>query len=327
VAVPGRQRAALTQHAPDRTFTAIHQFTYGGTHQLLNPLGLTLGADGNVYGLTRSGGKGCGGAFRMTTEGKSYKVLHVFNCKTEGTPGSYAWLTQSADGNFYGTTAVTSQGSGTVFKMTPAGTVTVIHAFVNAGQDGFAPTGGLTLASNGAFYGTTPTGNDTAHAGTIFRIAPGDVYEVLFRFPMDQQIGDPVTPPVERNGWLYGQASGGTNEPYAGVIYKVDLDGGNYQLAHEFDGTGDGEAPSASLYLASDGTLYGTTGAGGAHDQGTLFSIAVDDSLALLHVFGDVAGDGRDARTSLSQLPDGTLVGSTLNGGTAGFGTTFWYAP
>jgi uncharacterized repeat protein (TIGR03803 family) len=324
----GSNGGTIYRIAPDRTFTAIHHFTYAGAHQLLGPVGVTLGADGNLYGLAREGGKGCGGAFRMTTAGKAYKVLHVFNCAKEGTPNAFTWLTQAADGNFYGNTQTTSgQGYGTVFKMTPAGAVTVIHTFVDADQDGKGPLGGLTLASNGAFYGTTQTGNDTAFGGTIFRIAPGDMYEVVFRFPVDQQIGGPRSPPVERDGSLYGSAMGGTDVPYAGVIYSIDLDGSNYRIAHEFDGATDGDSPVAPLYLALDGRLYGTTTGGGAHDLGGLFSIAADETFASLRDFGDDPGDGRNSEAGLVQLPDGTLVGSTFGGGAAGFGTTFWYLP
>jgi uncharacterized repeat protein (TIGR03803 family) len=326
----GSNGGTVYKIAPDRTFQAMHHFTYGGARALLGPLGLTLAADGQIYGITEFGGKGCGGAFRMTTEGKGYKVIHVFNCRTEGTPGNYTWLTQGSDGNFYGTTAYTNRDGGTIFKMNPTGIVTVIHTFVNVNHDGLNPLAGLTLASNGTFYGTTRSGG-VHGAGTIFRVSPGDVYEVILNFS-GYEGGAASSPPVEWKGHLYGPAAGG--ETYdAGVVYKTDLDGANYQIVHEFSGGADGGGPIAPLYLARDGKLYGTTFQGGANTHykalgdGVLFAISDDETFDVLHSFGGSDSDGIDPIATLSQLPDDSFIGSTMNGGTGGSGITYWFTP
>jgi uncharacterized repeat protein (TIGR03803 family) len=72
----------------------------------------------------RPPGRGCGTVFRMTAVG-TVTVLHAFAGGVDGeTPESA--LIQAADGNFYGTTAYGgASDAGTVFRMTPAGTMMV----------------------------------------------------------------------------------------------------------------------------------------------------------------------------------------------------------
>ena len=98
----------------------------------------------------------------------------------------------ATDGNFYGTT--TNGGAnncnspcGTVFKITPAGTLTTLHSF--AGTDGASPFAGLVQAGDGNFYGTTHSGgannndnNCSNGCGTVFRITPGGTLTTLYSF-------------------------------------------------------------------------------------------------------------------------------------------------
>jgi uncharacterized repeat protein (TIGR03803 family) len=75
---------------------------------------------------------------------------------------------QGSDGNFYGTTyAGGANGDGTVFKITPSGTLTTLYNF--AGSDGVAPLAGLVQGSDGNFYGTTQQGGAN-NVGTVFRL-------------------------------------------------------------------------------------------------------------------------------------------------------------
>jgi uncharacterized repeat protein (TIGR03803 family) len=77
---------------------------------------------------------------------------------------------QATDGNFYGTTSESSPGSGTVFKITPAGTPTTLYVFDVT--DGYYSLASLVQATNGNFYGTTSSGG--AHgAGTVFSLSVG----------------------------------------------------------------------------------------------------------------------------------------------------------
>jgi uncharacterized repeat protein (TIGR03803 family) len=90
-------------------------------------------------------------------------------------------LIQGSDGNFYGTTF---QGgafnNGTVFQLTPAGTLTVLHDFAG-GTDGAAPLAGVIQAADGNFYGTTSQGG-ASNAGTVFQLTPTGALAVLHEF-------------------------------------------------------------------------------------------------------------------------------------------------
>src|SRR6267378_3149959 len=129
---------------------------------------LIQGTDGNFYGTTANGGAFSAGTVFQLTPAGTLTVLHEFAGGTDGA-APVAGLIQAADGNFYGTT---SQGgasnAGTVFQLTPAGTLTVLHEFAG-GTDGAAPVAGLIQAADGNFYGTTTQGG-ASNAGTVFQL-------------------------------------------------------------------------------------------------------------------------------------------------------------
>jgi uncharacterized repeat protein (TIGR03803 family) len=94
-------------------------------------------------------------------------------------------LTQGTDGNLYGVTEAGAvgpcgpYGCGTIFKMTPAGSLTTLHIFCSKPDcaDGAAPIGPLSLLEDGNLYGTTwgggnPNCDEGVGCGTIFRITP-----------------------------------------------------------------------------------------------------------------------------------------------------------
>jgi uncharacterized repeat protein (TIGR03803 family) len=90
-------------------------------------------------------------------------------------------------------------------------TLTVLHDFNKL--DGSYPTNGLLLASDGNFYGTTPTGgpgsNNNADFGTVFRITPAGAFTNLVNFTSDNGT-NPYAPPIEgSDGDLYGTTAGG----------------------------------------------------------------------------------------------------------------------
>ena len=183
---------------------------------------LVQGSDGNFYGTTGAGGNyDDGTVFKMTPAG-TLTTLYSFQ---GGSDGAYpfAGLVQGMDGNFYGTTyrggnpACSGQGCGSVFMITPSGTLTTLHRFDDL--DGQAPRGGLMQASDGNFYGTTEWG------------------------------GGPRW--CNENGW-----------DGCGTVFRI-TPSGTLTTLHNFDLT-DGESPVSALIQASDGNLYGTTWAGGS---------------------------------------------------------------
>jgi uncharacterized repeat protein (TIGR03803 family) len=151
--------------------------------------GLVQGADGNLYGTAATGGNtgcfggGCGTVFQLSLSG-TLTTLHIFDF-TDG-EGPYAGLVQGTDGDFYGTTAFGGaydncytngpQGCGTIFQITPSGTLTTLHNF--AGTDGYGPYGELLQDTDGNFYGTTLDGGDGSNCGnngcgTVFSLSVG----------------------------------------------------------------------------------------------------------------------------------------------------------
>jgi uncharacterized repeat protein (TIGR03803 family) len=232
------------------------------------------GADGALYG-TAVGGSSLyarfpGVVFRFDPADGSYRILHTFTIADGRDPTGR--LFEAADGFFYGTT---NQGGasrcGVVYKVNAAAEFALLHAFDF--NDGCEPKAGVFRASDGFFYGTTEKG--AGGYGEIFRMdATGNV-TVLHRFgPYSAGGLSPDTNPVEVSpGVFYGVTPlGGSVHPSYGIVYRMDSSGST-SVVHEFSGP-DGIAPHASLTVASDGMLYGSTSVGGAYGLGTLFRLA-----------------------------------------------------
>jgi uncharacterized repeat protein (TIGR03803 family) len=157
----------------DGVETILYSFT-GGTDGR-NPVGaLTSDNQGNLYGTTSLGGfgTGFGTVFKLDMSGSEI-VLHSFG----QTPGDgsqpLAGLVRDSVGNLYGTTQYGGMyGEGTVFKLDPSGSVTILHSFA-WGTDGAFPNSGLVLDAAGSLYGTTVEGGDpVCDCGTVFKIVP-----------------------------------------------------------------------------------------------------------------------------------------------------------
>ena len=109
-----------------------------------------------------------------------FDVLHAFAPKA-GASNPRASLIQATDGNFYGTTSGGVSGLGTVFRMTPSGAVTVLHAFTGRPTDGANPMAALIEAADGTFYGTTSAGG-ASNNGTVFQLTPSGTVTILHAF-------------------------------------------------------------------------------------------------------------------------------------------------
>jgi uncharacterized repeat protein (TIGR03803 family) len=203
-----------------------------------------------------------------------------------------------------------------------------------SGEDGSWPQG-VVEGGDGILYGTTQVGGRPGSAeyatgsGTVFKVnKDGSGYAVLHRFP--GLSGDGISPWAGlvqgRDGALYGTTlGGGTNG--AGTVFKLNKDGSGYAVLHSFpDSVMDGANPMAGLLAGSDGWFYGTTDGGGTSSarNGTVFKLKPGGSgYKVLHDFPEIPGDGRFPRSSLVEGRDGTLYGTTQNGGTDDAGTVF----
>jgi uncharacterized repeat protein (TIGR03803 family) len=246
-------------------------------------------------------------------------------------------LVQGTDGNLYGTTV--SGGTdevGTVFKVTPGGTLTTLHSFAGADvnpADGAYPWSGLVLGTNGVFYGTTLEGGANNH-GTVFSMTKAGVVTILHSFcSVGSDCSDgsgPEAPLVQAaDGTFYGSTAGGGANTY-GTVFSITA-AGKLTTLYSFcsvNGSAaclDGQDPEGALIQASDGTFYGTTSEGGANGAGTVFSITSGGTLTTLYSLCSVNGfidgnpvaclDGDSPQSALVQAGNGNFYGTTPGGG------------
>jgi len=334
---------------PSGTFTTLHSFD--GTDGD-GPYGFLFQAtNGDIYGtvqdgganLTLCGGFGCGTVFKITPTG-TLTTLYNFCVQTNCTDGSVPLtnLVQAADGDFYGTTysgganCVPAGGCGTVFKITPSGTLTTLYSFCSQSgcTDGDYPLAGLVQAPSGNFYGTTASGGTsnacTGGCGTIFKITPSGTLTTLHSFDATDGT-EPRWLIQGSNADFYGATIlGGTSTACTsgcGTVFKI-TPSGTFTTLHSFDGT-DGAKPVLALQ-AADGKFYGTAHLGGASTActggcGTIFKITPGGKLTTLYSFSGTDGS---SPVGLIQDTNGRFFGSTEAGGsstacTGGCGTVF----
>jgi uncharacterized repeat protein (TIGR03803 family) len=237
----------------------------------------------------------------------------------EGEVGSFAALVQGSDGNFYGTTGGDNfSNSGTIFRVTPKGTLTTLITFND--NDVF-PQGSLVQGSDGNFYGATE-GGGTNGDSTIFKMTPAGVFTILVSFT-GANGADPTGLVQGSDGNFYGTTlTGGSTYVSArnsgdGTVFKMTPAGVVTTLA-SFTGA-NGANPVAALVQGSDGNFYGTTSAGGStyvdslnRGDGTVFEVTPAGVLTTLASFTGANGAGP---TGLVQGSDGNFYGTTSAGG------------
>jgi uncharacterized repeat protein (TIGR03803 family) len=299
---------------PSGKQTTLHSFEGADGSQPL--AGLVQATNGDFYGTTNMGGsKGYGVIFKITPSG-ALTTLHSFCSRSGCTDGAnpFATLVQGIDGNLYGTTlgGGSAKGFGTVFKITPSGTLTTLHSFCaqSGCPDGQFPQTGLVQATNGNLYGTTISGGAYGN-GTIFKITTSGMLTTLYS--VCSQSGCPdgnylIAGLIQAtDGNLYGMMDvGGANG--AGTIFKVTLSGTLTTLYNFCSQSGcpDGQYPGGGLVQATDGILYGTTADGGANGEGTVFSLSVG-----LRPFVETEPTAAKVGEAV------TILGTTLTGATA----------
>lgn len=215
-----------------------------------------------LWGLTNSQGPGGGGtAFSIGSTGADFTLRKIFT-KAPGSP--MGDLVQGRDGYFYGMTR--QQGEyvsnlyGTVFKISPAGTLTVLKSF--GFYDGAYPAGNLVQGQDGDFYGMTEHGGKDFRTsfGTIFKISPEGKHTVLKHLSDSEGANPRGSLVLARDGNFYGMTSSGGNHGQ-GTIFKISP-AGSYTVLKHFTGA-DGSYPYGSLVQGRDGDFYGMTSGGG----------------------------------------------------------------
>src|ERR1039457_6747471 len=307
--------AATAITLPAQTFTTLHSFD--GTDGATPLAGLVQATNGDGYGTTSQGGanvcadfSNCGTVFRITPSG-TLTTLYSFCAQSGCADGYYPYDTpvQASNGDFYGTTPGGGANSygGTVFKITPSGTLTTLYSFCSQGSypicpDGAQPFAGLRQAADGDLYGTTQFGGANSYGGTVFKITSSGTLTTLYSFCSQSGCPDGTGPypglVQDTNGDFYGTTfSGGSacdgtvcrlsvglgafvkmRPPFGEVGAAVKILGTNLTGATSVSFTG-----TAAVFTVVSPSLITTTVPAGASSgkvqvvttSGTLSSIAV----------------------------------------------------
>lgn len=241
-------------------------------------------------------------------------------------------LVQGRDGKLYGTTESGGipgniNATGTVFKLTPGppAKLTSLHSFhQNTGDgDGQYPNSGVTLATNGAFYGTTEQGG--TNTGIAFKItASGTLSKYNFTNP-SQQGDEPAGGLLQAaNGLFYGTTSKG-GPGGCGTIFKMTAAG---VITPLYDFTAGCGGPFGNLIQGTDGNIYGTNWTGGKFNNGWIFKIDPSGNVSDVYDFQGQPNDGANPGAGLLEGSDGNFYGTTCFGGNApNGGTVFRLTP
>ena len=291
------------------------------------PLGLTLDAHGNLYGTTKEGGNGggLGTVFEIATGAGGIGTgafSTIVNFSGPNGNGPATGLTLDAQGNFYGATEGGGASNiGSVFKIA-AGTNSLSTVASFNGANGSTPApyqGYLTLDAQGNIYGATA--GTTSINGTVFKVAAGSgtisTVATLGLGNFGQPEGGVV---LDSKGNIYGTTIG-SGPDLAGSVFKISAGTGNLSIIANFNGT-NGDYPSGNLTIDSQGNLYGTTVAGGAFGDGSVFEIAAGTS-AITTLFSFNGADGYEPQAGLTLDARGDLYGTTEAGGANHAGTVF----
>jgi len=261
-------------------------------------------------------------ASAATLRAQTYTDLYNLGSNS-GDPTDPAWMglfAQGRDGNLYSTTATGGTiNCGTVFQLTPAGKLTVLYSFMNK-NDGCFPNSGLTLGTDGSFYGTTSAGGSTG-AGTIFKITSNGTFTLLHTFNGTTEGVEANVPPIQGpDGNFYGTTSDGGLEVF-GTVYKM-TPAGNLTVIYTFGGT---VRYPYGLTLGTDGNFYGIDGGGSGSPYGGVFKVTPQGKLTQLHSF--TSTDGQSPLGAIIQASDGNFYGTTNAGGSGGAGVVYKVTP
>jgi uncharacterized repeat protein (TIGR03803 family) len=291
-------------------------YSFAGTPDGEDPEGaLVSDGAGNLYGTTIYGGTagGYGTVFKLSHTGK-LTLPHSFASNPDGADPHGA-LVGDAQGNGYGTTQYggTAGGYGTVFKLAPNGTLTLLHSFAGT-PDGEDPQAGLYRDAAGNLYGTTQYGGTAGGYGTVFKLARDGNLTLLHSFAGTPDGENPYAAlAADSAGNGYGTTKyGGTAGGY-GTVFKIDRTG-HFSLLHSFAGNPDGVNPVSSVVVDPAGNVYGTTFYGGESGYGTVFEIDTTGKLTILHSFTGTS-DGSNPMAGLTLDATGNLYGATTEGG------------
>jgi uncharacterized repeat protein (TIGR03803 family) len=316
----------------------LYTFPGSGLNGAAPAASLVFDASGNLYGTTTAGGaKDFGTVFELSPEADgswTERVLHSFDNNGKDGTQPYTALSIDASGNLYGVTRAGGAYSfGTVFELKPSTGGSWIEKILHSlgsGTDGATPESGLTMDHAGNLYGTTFYGGAYSK-GTAFELtsnAVGWTETVLHSFGNGTDASQPTTSLIfDASGNLYGATLGGGGLG-GGTVFELSPGAGGEwteTILFNFIPKETGYQPGG-IIMDSAGNLYGTLSLGAQYNAGTVFRLTRTLKGGwtgnLLHTFGS----GTDASVPNAGLvldSAGHLYGTTVGGGTYGYGSVY----
>ncbi len=284
---------------------------------------MTLATDGYLYGTTEHGGANdMGTLFQFDPAGPSLTTMFTFDGTSGSTPKS--GLTLASNGKLYGSTAQGGTGgSGLIFSYDYGIDFMSTRVELNLSSAGAYPEAGATKYYDGKLYGMTTKGGSFS-GGVLYEFNPAiNAYNVAYEFG---DVGDGANPAgqllLHPNGLMYGLTSNG-GASNMGTLFSFNPSNSSYTKLRDFDGSNLGARPKGGLTLASDGTIFGMTSAGGTFDQGVIFSY--DPGLDAFNRRYDFDGTIGTAPYGEMVEYNGTFYGLTKYGGNFNDGVLFEY--
>ena len=299
---------AMPHWLPAPIFEELYSFPLGPARPCAS---LVQGADGAFYGTTTSGGpQDAGTVFRVMTNG----VLEIIASFNGDSGAPHAGLSLGHAGAFYGTTTYGgAHGKGIVFRVTTNGTLTTLASLEYGASSGGGYQEGLTLAGDGAFYGTTPGGGSN-DSGSVFRVSTDGRLTTLASFAKTNGVWPVGRLTLAPDGALYGVTAYTFTEGYStggpSTIFRVTTNGILTPLANSYTHASD-------LTVGSDGALYGTDS---IYPNGVIFRVTTEGIYSPFVWFDGTNGAGPGG---LVLGTDGALYGTSGAGGANNRGTLF----
>ncbi|MFZ0310738.1 MAG: choice-of-anchor tandem repeat GloVer-containing protein [Candidatus Sulfotelmatobacter sp.] len=282
---------------PSGQVTALYTFDFNASGKFPNGenpvIGFAAGTDGNLYGITESGGSANAGVMYKLTPSGSFELLHNF-CTLSGCPDTPAPIILGKDGNFYGAQFQT------LFQLTPQGDWSQVYSLSSA-VGSFS--GQLIQGSDGNFYGTGRSASELC-GSFLFRLTPSGQFTVLYTFPEFEETTSNLIEASDGN--FYGGSTAG--------IFRLTPSGG-FKIIHQMT---QAQGPSPSRLLqASDGNLWGLSVDGGTapNRPGTLFTLTTAGKFLSSEEF-NCAKDGCNP-LGMVEGSDGNFYGNAITGGSA----------
>lgn len=275
----------LTKSGSAWSQSVLYSFT-GGSDGSGPGAGLTLDRNGNVYGMTPTGGQyGLGVIYQLQPRLNGtwkFNLIHAFTGGVDGGAGSAGRLLLDKSGNLFGVATVGgASGKGAVFELTLGSDnrwrLKTLYSFKGQPDAGF-PYGGLLFDAAGNLYGTTYY-DGANNLGSVYKLSmKNGVWNetVLYSFKGGTDGLGPISNLVlDAHGNLLGTTSeGGAGGCSCGTIFRLaQSSNGQWResVAYSFTGHPDAAFAYNGMVSGPSGTYYGTTVHGGVDNEGAVY--------------------------------------------------------